>query len=90
MKKSCFAAILLFASLAVAQNTILERLQVDATDAPRNILHATVTVPVTSADVTLVTPSGFRETTVQPGPFKISPACISGRAARSWNGSATW
>jgi predicted metalloprotease with PDZ domain len=56
MKKICFAAILFFASLAAAQSTILERLQVDATDAPRNILHATVTVPVTSADVTLVYP----------------------------------
>src|SRR5947209_6652489 len=52
-----FAALtfLLFASVVYAQ-TITERLHVDATDAPRNILHATVTIPVSSGAVTLAYP----------------------------------
>src|SRR5713226_2595615 len=50
------AALLLCASLAAAQNTITERLKVDATDAPRNILHSTITIPVSAGDVTLVYP----------------------------------
>src|SRR5258708_3516964 len=50
------AVIFILASCAVAQNAVQERLHVDATDAPRNILHATVTVPVTPGAVTLVYP----------------------------------
>jgi len=58
MKTACSFAVtlLLFVSVVAAQSNIKERLQVDATDAPRNILHATVTVPVASGAVTLVYP----------------------------------
>src|SRR5215469_12330134 len=56
MKTSFYLAVLCLSSLAAAQNTIHERLRVDATDAPRNILHSTVTVPVAPGDVTLVYP----------------------------------
>lgn len=48
---------LLFCSLmAWGQTSIQERLSVDATDAPRNILHSTLTIPVTSGAVTIVYP----------------------------------
>src|SRR5215831_5437604 len=43
-----FVVVCLDPSFAVAQETIKERLHVDATDAPRNILHSTVTIPVAS------------------------------------------
>lgn len=56
MKRFSFFFFLVLTAVACAQNTIIERLQVDATDAPRNILHSTVTVPVTSGAVTLVYP----------------------------------
>src|SRR5260370_7340355 len=49
-------ALLLCASLAAAQNTITERLKVDATDDPRNILHSTITIPVSAGAITLVYP----------------------------------
>src|SRR5438445_749561 len=55
MRFPCFFAILLLSSLAAAQ-TVNERLAVDATDAPRNILHSTVTIPVNPGPVTLVYP----------------------------------
>jgi predicted metalloprotease with PDZ domain len=57
MKRVFVAALALsfFASAACAQK-ITERLQVDATDAPRNILHATLTIPVSSGAVTIVYP----------------------------------
>ncbi len=48
--------LIVLSSLAAAQNTISERLRVDATDAPRNILHSVVTIPVTPGPVTLVYP----------------------------------
>ncbi|HZU30398.1 MAG TPA: M61 family peptidase [Candidatus Angelobacter sp.] len=47
------AAVTLFVASAAAQT---ERLQVDATDAPRNILHATLTIPVSSGAVDIVYP----------------------------------
>ena len=40
------AAFFLWTLMASAQTNIVERLSVDATDAPRNILHATITIPV--------------------------------------------
>ncbi len=50
-------AVLFFCSLAAyAQTNAVERLSVDATDAPRNILHATLTVPVSPGALTLVYP----------------------------------
>src|SRR5689334_10310709 len=49
-------ALICVSSFAVAQNTIQERLSVDATDAPRNILHSTVTIPVSAGAVTLAYP----------------------------------
>ena len=50
MRNCCLKAVLLLlSSFAAAQNTITERLQVDATDAPRNILHSTLTIPLTPA-----------------------------------------
>jgi predicted metalloprotease with PDZ domain len=55
--RSFSLAVLIFlTSFASAQNTIRERLRVDATDAPRNILHSTVTIPVAPGKVTLVYP----------------------------------
>ena len=53
---ACAVFVCLDSSFAVAQDTIKERLRVDATDAPRNILHSTVTIPVASGPVTLVYP----------------------------------
>jgi predicted metalloprotease with PDZ domain len=50
----CVSAFL--AASAAAQDTIKERLHVDAIDAPRNFLHSTVTIPVASGAVTLVYP----------------------------------
>jgi predicted metalloprotease with PDZ domain len=56
MKKiACVAVLLIFSALAAAQE-ISEKLRVDATDAPRNILHSTVTIPVSPGAVTLVYP----------------------------------
>jgi predicted metalloprotease with PDZ domain len=48
--------VLAFSGTIAAQNPIRETLRVDATDAPRNILHSVLTVPVTSSDMTLVYP----------------------------------
>ncbi|HZD93916.1 MAG TPA: M61 family peptidase, partial [Candidatus Sulfotelmatobacter sp.] len=47
---------LLFCALAAGAQNVTERLHVDATDAPRNILHATLTIPVAPGPVTLVYP----------------------------------
>jgi predicted metalloprotease with PDZ domain len=49
-------AVLFCSVAAFAQSNIAERLSVDATDAPRNILHATLTIPVTPGVVTIVYP----------------------------------
>ncbi|HEV3036777.1 MAG TPA: M61 family peptidase [Candidatus Angelobacter sp.] len=50
MRNRCLKAVLLLlTSFAAAQSRITERLQVDATDAPRNILHSTLTIPLTPA-----------------------------------------
>ena len=49
-------AFLLWSFIATAQTSVLEHLNVDATDAPRNILHATITIPVTPGAVTIVYP----------------------------------
>jgi predicted metalloprotease with PDZ domain len=50
-----FIATFLLTSFAAAQQ-ISERLHVDASDAPRNILHSTVMIPVSGGAVTLVYP----------------------------------
>ncbi len=49
MRKCLPAVLLMLTSFAAAQSTITERLRVDATDAPRNILHSTLTIPLNSA-----------------------------------------
>jgi predicted metalloprotease with PDZ domain len=57
MKTSLFALFLcLFATFSFAQGTIREQLSVDATDAPRNIIHSVVTIPATPGAMTLVYP----------------------------------
>lgn len=56
MRKSWLVIVLLFACLAAAQNTVRETLRVDASDAPRNILHSTVIIPASSGAMTLVYP----------------------------------
>jgi predicted metalloprotease with PDZ domain len=56
MKRFLFLVILAYSVIAFAQKTIAERLRVDATDAPRNILHSTVTIPVSAGAATLVYP----------------------------------
>src|SRR5262245_56457247 len=57
MKTALSLALIFFAasSSAVAQ-AAGQRLHVDATDASRNILHSTVTIPVTPGAITLVYP----------------------------------
>src|SRR5690348_2803663 len=46
----------LFATLSFAQAAVREQLSVDATDAPRNIIHSVVTIPATAGAMTLVYP----------------------------------
>ncbi|HEX3584791.1 MAG TPA: M61 family peptidase [Candidatus Angelobacter sp.] len=55
-RSSLAVAFLFFGLLASAQSNIVERLNVDATDTPRNILHATLTIPVAAGPVTIVYP----------------------------------
>jgi predicted metalloprotease with PDZ domain len=56
MRKCHFViALVVCAGFANAQG-IVEHLRVDATDAPRNILHSTITIPVKPGAVTLVYP----------------------------------
>jgi predicted metalloprotease with PDZ domain len=50
------SAFLLWSFIATAQTSVLEHLNVDATDAPRNILHATITIPVAPGAVIIVYP----------------------------------
>ena len=55
--RNCLGSVLLLCvSLAGAQSAISERLRVDATDAPRNILHSTITIPAAPGTVNLVYP----------------------------------
>jgi predicted metalloprotease with PDZ domain len=54
--KKILAAAILFLSTFAASGQSPERLRVDATDAPRNILHATLTIPVKPGALTLVYP----------------------------------
>ena len=57
MLRKYAVAVFFFCSLAArAQMNAVERLSVDATDAPRNILRATLTVPVSPGALTLVYP----------------------------------
>jgi predicted metalloprotease with PDZ domain len=49
-------SVIILSTLIAAGQTVRERLRVDATDAPRNILHSVVTIPVASGEVTLVYP----------------------------------
>jgi predicted metalloprotease with PDZ domain len=57
MFKKYILVIFLFCSVtARAQVSTVERLSVDATDAPRNILHATLLVPVSPGALTMVYP----------------------------------
>src|SRR5258708_27962835 len=51
-----FLVLILLGVSAVAQSVIHERLRVDASDAPRNILHSSVTIPVSAGPMTLVYP----------------------------------
>jgi len=55
-RSSLAIAFLFFGLLASAQSNVAERLNVDATDAPRNILHATITIPLAPGPVTIVYP----------------------------------
>ena len=50
-----FCLLISLASFAAAEN-VSERLRVDATDAPRNILHSTITIPVSPGRITLAYP----------------------------------
>ena len=57
MFKKYVLALFFFCSItARAQVNTVERLSVDATDAPRNILHATLVVPVSPGALTMVYP----------------------------------
>jgi predicted metalloprotease with PDZ domain len=55
-QKLPFAMLMLWGLMAAAQTGVVERLKVDARDAPRNILHATLTIPVTPGALTLAYP----------------------------------
>jgi predicted metalloprotease with PDZ domain len=50
-----FCVLISLASFAAGE-TVSERLRVDATDAPRNILHSTITIPVSAGRITLAYP----------------------------------
>jgi len=52
----CLSVLLTLPALLAGQAAITEQLRVDASDAPRNILHSTLTIPVTPGAVTLVFP----------------------------------
>ena len=54
--RSLALILLAFAPAVYAQSGTTERLSVDATDAPRNILHSALTVPVAPGALTLVYP----------------------------------
>jgi predicted metalloprotease with PDZ domain len=54
--RHCWVVAVIFLSSFAGAQTIQERLSVDATDAPRNILHSIVTIPVKPGAVTLVYP----------------------------------
>ncbi|HEY2495579.1 MAG TPA: M61 family peptidase [Candidatus Angelobacter sp.] len=57
LRYKCAAAVFfLWTFVASAQTSVVEHLSVDATDAPRNILHATLTIPITPGAVTIVYP----------------------------------
>ena len=56
MKKACLASLLLLLTSFAAAQADNERLHVDASDAPRNILHSTLVIPVSPGAVTLVYP----------------------------------
>jgi len=57
MKTNFLASAMLFFCVVLANaQSAPERLSVDASDAPRNILHATLTIPVTPGAVTVVYP----------------------------------
>jgi predicted metalloprotease with PDZ domain len=56
LRVCALTAFCLFNLAAQAQTNAVERLSVDATDAPRNILHATLTVPAFPGALTLVYP----------------------------------
>ncbi len=56
IKWTCILLAFLLSVAAAAQTNGVEQLKVDATDAPRNILHATLTIPVTPGPLTLVYP----------------------------------
>ena len=55
-QKLTLAVLTLWSLMAAGQPGVVERLKVDATDAPRNILHATLTIPVTPGPLTLAYP----------------------------------
>ena len=58
MRKTSLFALFLYlsATLSFAQAVIREQLSVDATDAPRNIIHSVVTIPAVPGAMTLVYP----------------------------------
>src|SRR5262249_11284728 len=56
VRPAVLAVLIFLTSFAAAGKTISERLHVDATDAPRNILHSTVTIPVSAGKITLAYP----------------------------------
>ena len=56
-------------SFALAQGTMT--LNVDATDAARNIVHSKLSIPVRPGPLTLIYPSGFPENTVRLGQSTI-------------------
>lgn len=56
IKQTCVWIVFLLSVAAAAQTGNIERLRVDATDAPRNILHASLTIPVAPGPLTLVYP----------------------------------
>lgn len=79
-------AILFIATAVLAQNTVQERLHIDATDAPRNILHSTVHVPVTSGNVTLVYPKWIPGNHRPTGPIQN----VTGLHIKAGNKDLDW
>ncbi len=85
------ASICLFCGMAAtvqtasAQITLNERLQVDASDAPRNIMHSSVTIPVTPGPFTLVYPKWIPGNHRPTGPIHN----LTGLHIRSGNDKAS-
>src|SRR5512140_128266 len=80
---------LLFAQPATGQNTPI-RLEVDATDAPRNVLHARLQIPAPPGKLTLVYPKWLPGEHAPDGPITdlVGIKMTAGGQAVEWRRDA--